>query len=84
MYKLTKNNKKTQIIKEPNQGKAMKRDSPCYGTQTWLIFNHPLMPTQQDWMIIKGIKYINSSLVITTQNKKTFLKRLFEKGFERD
>ena len=32
-YKLTKNNKKTQIIKELNQGKAMKRDSPCYGTK---------------------------------------------------
>ena len=35
-------------------------------------------------MIIKVFKYINSSLVITTQNKKILLKRLFEKGFERD
>ena len=39
------------------------------------------MPTQQDWKIIKEI---NSSLVITTQTKKKFLKRLFEKGFEGD
>ena len=44
----------------------------------------PLVSTQQDWIIIKGIKYINSLLAITTQNKKTLLKRLFEKGFERD
>ena len=33
---------KTQIIKEPNQGEAMKRDSPYYGLQTQLIFNLPL------------------------------------------
>ena len=39
------------------------------------------MPTQQDQMIIKGIKGFNSSQVITTQNKKKFLKILFEKGF---
>ena len=30
----------------------------------------PLGPTQQDWMIIKRIKYINISLAITTQKKK--------------
>ena len=31
------------------------------------ILTGPSMPTQQDQMIIKGIKYINSALVITIQ-----------------
>ena len=43
------------------------------------------MPTQQDRVIIKVIKYINSSLlIITKKKKKMFLKRLFQKGFKRD
>jgi len=31
------------------------------------ILTGPSVPTQQDRMTIKGIKYINSLLVITTQ-----------------
>ena len=34
------------------------------------ILTGPLVPTQQDRMTIKGIKYIDSPLVITTQNKR--------------
>ena len=52
-----------------------------YGTQTWYIFNRPLGPTQQDWMIIKRIKYINISLAITTKKKKKTLEKIVWKRF---
>ena len=40
-YKSIKNNKNTNY-KNPNQGKTMKRDSPCLLNTIWLIFNWPL------------------------------------------
>ena len=41
------------------------------------ILTDSSMPTQQDQMTIKGIKYIDSPLVIATQNKR------FWKGFKK-
>jgi len=41
------------------------------------ILTSPVVPTQQDQVIIKGIKSFNISLVITTQNQKV-LKRFLE------
>ena len=34
------------------------------------ILTGPSVPTQEDRMTIKGIKYIDSPLVIVTQNKR--------------
>ena len=56
----------------------------AYGSQLRRDLTGPSVPTQQNWIIIKRIKVFNNSQVITTQNKKLFLKRLFENGFERD
>ena len=39
----------------------------AYGTQLGWYLTSPSVPTQQERMIIKRIKYINSPLVITTQ-----------------
>ena len=45
-----------------------------YGAQLDRYLIGPVVLTQQNQMIIKGIKYINNSLAFKTRNKKLFLK----------
>ena len=42
------------------------------GSQVYRDLIRPSVSTQHIQMRIKGIKYINNPLVITTQNKKDF------------
>ena len=64
----------------------MKRDSPCFRIIDLKLFNRPLSAYNTKIRLrTRIIKRIQQYLVITTQNKKKILlKRLFEKGFERD
>ena len=48
----------------------------AYGSQVRRDLTGPLVPIQHIHIRIKGIKYINNPLVITTQNKKGFLEKL--------
>ena len=60
----------------------MKETHLAYGSQVCRDLTGPSIPTQHIQMRTKGIKYINNPLVITTQNKKGFFRKVLKKGFD--